>query len=97
MVLFPLREARERIKKSLVRKSPYEGFFQLSYVLPVNKGIAVGASLLGGICLVGTYHDLVKGAVVCVFAVVRTVLYTAFNAVVSLLVFHLKILSCNQN
>jgi hypothetical protein len=29
--------------------------------------------------------------------VVRTVLYTALNAVVSLLVFHLKILSCNQN
>jgi hypothetical protein len=74
-----------------------QGAFKLSYVFVLYKGVAVGASLFGGVGLMGAYHNLVKGAVVCVFAVVRTVLYTALNAVVSLLVFHLKILSCNQN
>lgn len=75
----------------------HRGSFKLSCVFALYEGVTIGASLLGRICLVSAYHDLVKGAVVCVFAVVRAVLYTAFNAVVSLLVFHLKILSCNQN
>ena len=50
------------------------------------EGLAVGALVLGGICLMGAHQDLIQRAVVCLLAVMGALLNSAFNALVSLAV-----------
>ena len=50
------------------------------------EGLAVGALVHGGVGLVGAHHNPIQGAVVFVFAVISTLLYGAFDALVGMTV-----------
>lgn len=50
------------------------------------KGLAVGALVLAGVCLMGTNQDAVQRAVVLVLAMVSTLLNGAFDAFIGMTV-----------
>ena len=54
--------------------------------LSFAEGLAVGALIHSGICLVGAYQDLVQGAVVLGIAVVSAGLDGAFDALVGIVI-----------
>ena len=54
--------------------------------LALAEGFAVGALVLGGICLVGTHQDAVQGAVVLAVAVVSTGLHGTLDTLVCMAV-----------
>jgi hypothetical membrane protein len=55
-------------------------------VLLLAEGLAVGALVLGGICLVGTHQNPVQGAVILAVAMIGAGLDGAFNALVCMAV-----------
>ena len=55
-------------------------------ILLLAEGLAVGALIHSGICLVGAYLDLVQRAVVLGVAVIGTGLDSAFDALVGVAV-----------
>ena len=59
----------------------------------LNEGLAIGASHLGGVGLMGAYANLIKSAVVAAFRMVCALLNGAFNVEICLLVIHGVILS----
>ena len=46
------------------------------------EGLAVGALILGGICLMGAHQNVVQGAIICIVAVVCALGNGTFNALV---------------
>ena len=60
--------------------------------LLLTEGLAVGALILGRICLVGTHQNPVQRTVVLVLAVVSAGLDGAFNALVCMTVHNLFLL-----
>ena len=57
-------------------------FFRTALLLA--EGHAVSALVLGGICLMGTNHDPVQGAIVLVLAMVGTLADSAFDGFVGM-------------
>ena len=51
-------------------------------ILLLPEGLAVGALIHSGICLMGTDHDSIQRTVVLGIAVISTLLNGAFNALV---------------
>ena len=51
-----------------------------------TERLAVGALILGGICLMGTHQNAIQGAVVLAVAMVCAGLYGAFDGLVSMAV-----------
>jgi len=52
------------------------------FLLFLFEGQAIGALILGGVSLMGTNHDPLQRAVVCLIAMVGALSYGAFNALV---------------
>ena len=59
-------------------------FFRTALLLA--EGHAVSALVLSGICLMGTNHDPVQGAIVLVFAMVGALADSAFDGFVGMTV-----------
>ena len=57
-----------------------------SRVLLLTEGLAVGALVHGGICLMGTDQDSIQRAEVLLTAVVGALLHSAFDALVCMAV-----------
>ena len=58
----------------------------------VSEGLAVGALVHGGVCLVGTNQDAFQGAEVCILAVMGALCNGAFNALVCMAVHEFDLL-----
>ena len=56
----------------------------------LGKGLAVGALVHSGICLVGTHQDPVQGAVVLILTVVAALLNGTFNGLVGMTIHFLR-------
>ena len=54
--------------------------------LSLAEGLAVGALVLSGVCLVGAHQNTVQRAVVLAVAVVSTLTNSAFNALICVIV-----------
>ena len=63
----------------------------LSFLL-LAEGHAVGALVHSGVCLVGTHHDPLQGAVVCFIAMVHALGNGALDALVGIVVHDLFLL-----
>ena len=66
-------------------------FFRTALLLA--EGHAVSALVLGGICLMGTHHDLIQRAVVLLIAMMCTLADSAFDGFVGMAV-HKNSLLC---
>ena len=60
--------------------------------LLLAEGLAVGALVHGGVCLVGTNQDAFQGAEVCILAVMGALCNGAFNALVCMAVHEFDLL-----
>jgi len=65
-----------------LKKLPH--FFRNALLL--TEGHAVGALVLGGICLMGTHHDPVQGAIVLILTMVSALADSTFNGFVGMAV-----------
>jgi len=61
-------------------------------VLFLTEGHAVGALVLAGVCLMGTYQDALQRAVVCFIAVMSALMNGALNALIGIAVHGLFLL-----
>ena len=85
---FPYDIMNPHIVKGKIRRRlpPY------SRISLLAEGLAVGALVHGGICLMGTYQDTLQGAEIGILAMVCALLNGTLNALVCMTIHSLMIL-----